>query len=71
MAVSATALSAAAAAAESTMNALLAAKAAPSGVTLEQSLTLVTAARTALDELTSAHQSFQNDCANEGGPNLD
>jgi hypothetical protein len=70
MAVSKTALSDAATAAESAMNALLAAKAAPSTLTLEAALALSTDARTALDTLTQAHQDFQNDCVTQGGTNL-
>jgi hypothetical protein len=63
MAVSATTLRDAAAAVETKVNALLAAKEAPSTVTLEAAQTLVSEARTAIDELTSAHQQLQNDCS--------
>lgn len=70
MAVDVSALSTAATAAETAMNALLAAKDAPATVTLEQAATLSTAARTALDDLTAAHQAFQNDCSNAGGTGL-
>lgn len=70
MAVSATDLKAAADAAETAFNALLAAKDAPSTKTLEQAQALSTDARTALDALQAAHQAFQNDCNNAGGTNL-
>jgi hypothetical protein len=70
MAVDASTLTTAAAAAETAMNALLDAKAAPATVTLEQAISLSTAARTALDALTTAHTDFQNDAQNQGGSAL-
>jgi hypothetical protein len=70
MAVDATNLRDAAALVETTMNALIAAKAAPNTVTLEAATTLAVDARTAIDALTSEHQALQNECLNQGGTSL-
>jgi len=57
-------------AAATKMNALLAAKAAPSGLTLEASFTLVTDARDACQTFTDTAQALENAIALAGGPNL-
>jgi hypothetical protein len=52
------------------INALLAAKAAPSAITLEASLALVADARVACDAFTDGALALQNAIATAGGPNL-